>query len=66
MAKKHRYSQAQVINALNSCRGMVYLAAKVLQCNTGTIMNYCKKYPAVEQAKYDARGELLDIVEIKL
>jgi hypothetical protein len=66
MAKKHRYSQAQVINALTACRGMVYLAAKRLQCNPQTIMNYCKRFPAVEQAKHDARGELLDMAEVKL
>jgi hypothetical protein len=29
-------------------------------------MNYCEKYPTVEQAKHDARGELLDVAEVKL
>jgi hypothetical protein len=66
MAKKHRYTQTQVIAALHSCRGMVFLAARRLQCSPQTIMNYCEKYPAVEQAKHDARGELLDVAEVKL
>lgn len=66
MAKRHRYTQAQVIAALQSCRGLVYLAAKRLQCSPQTIMNYCEKYPTVEQAKHDARGELLDVAEVKL
>jgi hypothetical protein len=66
MAKKHRYTVQQVIETLASCRGMVYLAAKRLQCNPQTIMNYCKKFPAVEQAKHDARGELLAVAAVKL
>jgi hypothetical protein len=66
MAKTNRYTQHQVIAALQACRGMVYLAARHLQCDPGTIMNYCKKYPAVEQAKHDSRGELLDLAEVKL
>jgi hypothetical protein len=66
MAKPHRFTAQQVIAALRDCRGMTYLAAKRLQCNPQTIMNYCKRYPAVEQAKHDARGEMLDIAEVKL
>ena len=66
MAKTHRYTVQQVITVLHATRGMVYLAAKQLQCNPQTIMNYCKKFPSVEAAKHDARGELLDIAEIKL
>lgn len=66
MAKPHRYTASQVIEALHACRGMVYLTAKRLQCNPQTIMNYCKKFPSVAQAKEDARGELLDVAEVKL
>jgi hypothetical protein len=66
MAKKNRFTQEQVIRALQACRGMTYIAAKHLQCDPDTIMNYCKRYPKVEQAKHDARGELLDVAELKL
>ena len=66
MAKRHRFTVQQVIDALRSTRGLIHLAARQLQCNPQTIMNYCKKFPTVEQAKQDARGELLDIAEIKL
>jgi hypothetical protein len=45
---------------------MVYLTARRLGCDPDTIMNYCKKYPTVEQAKHDSRGELLDVAEVKL
>ena len=66
MAKRHRYTAQQVIEALHACRGMVYLTARRLGCDPDTIMNYCKKYPTVEQAKHDSRGELLDVAEVKL
>ena len=45
---------------------MVYLAARRLGCDPNTIINYYKRYYAVEQAKHDARGELLDVAEVKL
>jgi hypothetical protein len=61
-----RYTAQQVIAALQATRGMVYLAAKRLQCQPQTIMNYYKRYPSVEAAKHDARGELLDVAEVKL
>ena len=66
MAKTHRFTAQQVIAALQATKGMVYLAAKQLQCNPQTIMNYCKKFPSVEAAKHDARGELLDEAELRL
>jgi hypothetical protein len=64
--RKNRYTQDQVIAALKATKGMTYLAAKQLQCDPDTIMNYCKKCPAVEAAKHDARGEMLDVAELKL
>jgi hypothetical protein len=66
MAKTPRYTAQQVIHALESAHGMVYIAAKQLKCNPQTIMNYCKKFPSVEQAKHDARGAILDEAELRL
>ena len=66
MASRHRYTAQQVIDALHATRGLVYLAAQRLGCDPDTIMNYCKRYPTVEQAKHDARGALLDMAEAKL
>jgi hypothetical protein len=66
MAKKHRYTAQQVIAALDKTRGMVYLAAKLLRCDPDTVQNYCKRFPTVEAAKVAARGELLDVAELKL
>ena len=66
MAKKPKFTAQQVIEALQATRGLVYLAAQRLGCDPDTIMNYCKRYPTVEQAKHDARGALLDLAEAKL
>ena len=66
MAARPRYTAQQVIEALQATRGLVYLAAQRLGCDPDTIMNYCRRYPTVEQAKHDARGALLDLAEAKL
>ena len=63
---RQRYTAQQVIDALHQMHGLVYLAAKLLRCDPETIHNYCKRYPAVMAAKVDARGELVDVAEIKL
>jgi hypothetical protein len=66
MAKRCRYTQQQVIDALKATHGMVYIAARHLGCDPDTIMNYCKRFEAVEQAKRDARGAITDEVELRL
>jgi hypothetical protein len=64
--KTPRYTATQVADALRATRGMVYLSAKRLGCDPNTIMAYCRRYPTVEQAKQEARGELLDAAEVRL
>jgi hypothetical protein len=63
MANKPRFTPAQIIAALKKTKGMVYLAAKRLDCDPDTIHNYCKRYPAVERVKQAQRGEMLDLAE---
>ena len=66
MANRHRYTAQQVSDALTATRGLIHLAAQRLGCNPQTIMNYCKRFPTVEQAKHDARNAVLDLAEAKL
>jgi hypothetical protein len=66
MAGKPRYTAGQMIEALKATKGMIYLAAQRLQCDHQTVLNYCKRYPTVEQTKQGSRGELLDVAELKL
>ena len=66
MARTPRFTAAQVIAALVTCKGLAYLTAKRLKCDPETINNYCKRYPSVQAAKEAQRGELVDLAEQKL
>jgi hypothetical protein len=66
MPGKQRFTPAQVIAALKKSKGMLFLAAKHLRCDHETILNYCKRYPAVERAKQALRGEMVDLAETRL
>ena len=66
MAKPHRFTTKQVIDALRDAKGMVSIAAQRLQCAPDTVQNYCKKFPTVAQAKENARTEMLDEAELRL
>ena len=61
-----RHKIAQVVEALVATKGMVTLAAQRLGCSADTVQNYCKKFPAVAQAKENARTEMLDEAELRL
>jgi hypothetical protein len=66
MPGKQRFSARQVIDALVATKGMVSYAAKRLQCDIDTVLNYCNRYPTVDAARHAARTELLDLAELKL
>jgi hypothetical protein len=66
MAGRQRYTVEQVITALREGKGMVSVAARRLGYNFQTVLNYCKRYPTVEQAKQESRVELLDEAELRL
>ncbi|MBU2051567.1 MAG: hypothetical protein KKH61_21665 [Gammaproteobacteria bacterium] len=59
-------SNQQIIAALHATDGMVYLAAKRVPCNPATIYKRAQRVKAVQAAIDDARGELLDIGELRL
>lgn len=66
MANKQRYTAAEVVQALNVNKGMVYLAAKSLGCSHVTVYNYAKRYRSVQKAIDANRGEVVDVAELKL
>ena len=66
MARKPKYTAAQIIQALTETTGMIYLAARKLGCSHTTIYNYAKRHPTVQKAIDANRGELLDHAESKL
>src|SRR4029453_13453049 len=45
---------------------MVTVAARQLNCNVDTVLNYCKRYAMCEKAKKGARDEILDECELRL
>ena len=61
-----KFTNAQIIEGLNSVNGMVYLAARKIGCNPQTIYNRMKTNTAIREACDNARGELIDISEQKL
>ncbi len=63
---KPRYTKEQVIAALESVNGMMFLAAKSLHCNVETIRNYRKRYKEVAAVFEQKRGEFVDIAESAL
>lgn len=61
-----QYTKQQVIQALQQSKGMVYVAARQLGCTPQTIYNHMKRSPDVQSAIEDARGEAVDVAELKL
>ena len=66
MARNKQYTAADMIAVLKETKGMVYLAAQKLGCSHTTIYNYIKRYASVKDEFDFQRGELLDIMELKL
>ena len=48
------------------CMAWCIVSAKLLACSPETIRLYCRRYKAVQQAKEDARAEMLDLAESRL
>lgn len=63
---KRRYTDAQIINAINRSRGLVFLAAQTLGCNPATIHHRAQKNPKIRECIEDERGRILDFAEAKL
>jgi len=61
-----KYTNAQIIEGLESVNGMVYLAARKIGCSAQTIYNRMKSNATIRAACDNARGELIDISEQKL
>jgi len=61
-----KFSNAQIIDAVKSVNGMVYLAARQLGCSPQAIYKRMAKSHLIKQAVDDSRGELIDISEQKL
>jgi DNA-binding transcriptional MerR regulator len=58
-----KYTQEQVIEALEQSKGLKAPAARALGCSRDTIRTYLEEYTAVAQAKLDQREAVTDMAE---
>jgi hypothetical protein len=63
---KEKYKAADLIQALRESKGMIYVAARRLQCSPNTIYNYAARYPTVQEAIDHERGLMVDTAELAL
>ena len=66
MGAPRRFTVAQVVEALNTSHGMVYLAARLLGCCPNTVYNYAERHAKVKEAIHTRQGERLDEAELAL
>jgi DNA-binding transcriptional MerR regulator len=58
-----KYTQEQMIEALEQSKGLIAPAARALGCSRDTIRSYLEEYTAVAQAKLDQREAVTDMAE---
>ena len=61
-----KYTQEQMIKALEESKGLIAPAARALGCSRDTIRSYLEEYTAVAQAKLDQREAVTDMAENSL
>ena len=61
-----KYTQEQVIEALEQSKGLIAPAARALGCSRDTIRSYLEEYSDVAQAKLDQREAVTDMAENSL
>ena len=61
-----KYTQEQMIKALEESKGLIAPAARALGCSRDTIRSYLEEYTAVGQAKLDQREAVTDMAENSL
>ena len=61
-----KYTQEEMIEALEESKGLIAPAARALGCSRDTIRSYLEEYPAVGQAKLDQREAVTDMAENSL
>ena len=61
-----QYTNAEIGQALVKSAGMVYIAARLLNCSHVTIYNRLEKNAKLRQVREVARGLMLDTAELEL
>src|ERR687898_2491658 len=58
-----KYTQEEMIEALEESRGLIAPAARALGCSRATVRSYIDEYSAVAQAKLDQEEAVKDMAE---
>lgn len=58
-----KYTAAQVADALRKARGIYAVAARALECDRRTIVNYVNRYATVKAAAEEATATVIDVAE---
>jgi hypothetical protein len=58
-----KYTQEQMIKALEESKGLIAPAARALGCSRDTIRSYLEEYTAVARAKLDQQEAVKDMAE---
>lgn len=66
MARPRKYTDEQIVAALEKTGGLIFHAAKKVGCNADTIHERVKTSQAVRDCLRDLRGGLVDTAESKL
>ena len=66
MAAPRKYTQAQMLTALEQSKGMVTVAARLLGCHVETVYAYIERHPALAEAKRQQREGMTDVAELAL
>lgn len=63
---REKFTASDVVDALRASKGMVYVAARALDCSANTIYNYAKRHATVQEAINQERGMMVDTAELAL
>jgi len=66
MSGKPRFTQEQMITALQQAKGLVTVTARLLHCSPSTVEVYIERYPAVAEARRQEREGIVDLAELAL
>ena len=66
LSKKRERTCQKIIQALQECNGLLTLAAHKAGVSYGTVKRYASEFPSVQEAKENAKENMLDFCEGKL
>ena len=64
--RKKKYTEDQLLAAVEGCRGIVQEVALKLECTRQTVYNYASEYASIQESIDNERGIFVDRAEKKL